>query len=117
MFLVAYNNLPFYITLDSGATVSYVKLEVANRLNLDIHPNNQLALLADQKTRMASLGEIDITVNVQNIQMRLRALVMRDLQAECFGGTTFHVDNNVKADIKEGVMSVHGKFIINQSNP
>ena len=93
MLSVQYRDHSFNITLDSGATVSYVKLDVALRMQLQIQPNNQLALLADQKTRMASVGEIDIVVCVDNIQLRLPALVMQDLQAECFGGTTFHVDN------------------------
>ena len=117
MLTVRYNKYDFNITLDSGATVSYMKLDVANRLNLQIHPNNQLALLADQKTRMASLGEIDIVVCFVNIQLRLRALVMKDLQSECFGGTTFHVDNQIEANIKDGVMLLHGKFTVQQSNP
>ena len=117
VFRVSYNSIPFNITLDSGATVSYMKLEVAIRLGVNIQPNNQLALLADQKTRMSSLGEIDIVIHINDILMRLRALVMRDLQAECFGGTTFHVDNKLTADIGRGVMSVHGKFVVSQSNP
>ena len=112
-----FNNSSLNVTLDSGATVSYIKLEIATRLKLTIHPNNQLALLADQKTRMASLGEIDIVVHVNCIQLRLRALVMQDLQADCFGGTTFHVDNQIEAKIKEGVIKLHGKFIVKQSNP
>ena len=94
-----------------------MKLEVAIRLGVNIQPNNQLALIADQKTRMSSLGEIDIVINIDNILMRLRALVMRDLESECFGGTTFHVDNKLTADIGRGVMSVHGKFVVTQSNP
>ena len=114
--LVQYNNLPFNITLDSGATVSYVKLDVATRLKLDIKPNSQLALLADQKTRMASLGEVNVVVCLENIQLRLSALVMRHLQAECFGGTTFHVDNSIETNIKQGTLSIHGKFIVKQSN-
>ena len=57
------------ITLDSGATVSYIRHDEAISLGVSILPNNQLALLADQKTRMASLGEVDFIVTVSNIQM------------------------------------------------
>ena len=78
MLSVQYRNHSFTTKLDSGAIVSYAKLEVALRLQLQIQPNNQLALLADQKTRMASVGEIDIVVCVDNIQLRLRALVMQE---------------------------------------
>ena len=83
------------ISLDSGATVSYLKHDVALNLGVQIFPNNQLALLADQRTRMASLGEVDFIVLIGDIQMRLRALVMKNLQADCFGGTTFHADNGI----------------------
>ena len=105
------------ITLDSGATVSYIRHDEAISLGVSILPNNQLALLADQKTRMASLGEVDFIVTVSNIQMRLRALVMRNLQAHCFGGTTFHVDNGIEAKIKEGTVTIHGKYTVYQANP
>ena len=50
------------ITLDSGATVSYLRHDMALNLGVQIFPNNQLALLADQRTRMASLGEVDFIV-------------------------------------------------------
>ena len=114
---VSYNNLSLLITLDSGATVSYIKLNKALSLGLTIAPNNQLALLADQQTRMASLGEVDFVVTMGNVLMRVRALVMKNLQAECFGGTTFHADNDIEARIKTGTISIHGRFIVDQSNP
>ena len=89
MFLVHFNQHPLRITLDSGATVSYIRMSEVSRLGINVMPNNQLALLADRQTRMASIGEIDVTVQVGKINLRLRALVMHNLQADCFGGTTF----------------------------
>ena len=97
--------------------MSYIKLDKAITLGLEISPNNQLALLADKRTRIASIGEVDFLVSLANIQMRVRALVMRHLQSECFGGTTFHVDNDIQTRIKTGTVSIHGKFIVLQSNP
>ena len=41
---------------------------------------------------------------------------MQHLQAECFGGTTFHVDNSIETNIKQGMLSIHGKIIVKQSN-
>ena len=105
------------ITLDSGATVSYIKLSKAVSLGLTILPNHQLALLADEKTRMASIGEVDFQVFLNSICMRVRALVMKNLQVECFGGTTFHVDNDIQTRIKNGTVSIHGQFTVKQSNP
>ena len=105
------------ITLDSGATLTFIKLSVAKRLGLKISPNGQLALLADEETRMASLGEIDTEVVHENIILRLRGLVMNKLQADCFGGTNFHKDNQIQTDIAEGTITLHGCHKTKQSNP
>ena len=83
-------------------------------LGLDISPNKQLALLADQKTRIASIGEVDFLVSVGGIKLRVRALVMENLQSECFGETTFHVDNDIETRIKAGTIRIHGKFVVSQ---
>ena len=116
--LVTYNSSNLQITLDTGATVSYIRLREATRLRLIIMPNDQLALLADEKTRMASLGEVDFIVYVEKtIVMRVRALVMKNLQAACFGGTTLHADNDITARIKTGEVLIHNKFLVKQSNP
>ena len=114
---VTLNSGILQITLDTGATVSYIRLDKVLSLSLTVHPNNQLALLADQKTRMASLGEVDYIVTLGNIQMRLRALVMKNLQAPCFGGTTFHADNNIQAIVKTGKIIIHGKYPVEQFHP
>ena len=71
MLRVSVNDRQLDITLDSGATVSYLRYTKATELGITILPNNQLALLADQKTRMASLGEVDFIVLIQGIQLRL----------------------------------------------
>jgi hypothetical protein len=87
-----------------------------SRLNIPILPNNQLALLADDKTKMASLGEIDITLNRGQISCRFRALVMKTLQADAFGGTTFHEDNDIQGRIKTRQIKIHNKFLLLQTN-
>ena len=117
MLRVFYSDKHLEITLDSGATVSYLRYNQAIYLGIEILPNDQLALLADQKTRMASLGEVDFVVSFNGIQLRLRALVMKNLQADCFGGTTFHADNGIEAKIRDGTIILHGKYTVQQSNP
>ena len=115
--LVSYNSSSLQITLDTGATVSYIRLSEATRLRLTFMPNDQLALLADEKTRMASLGEVDFLVYInKNIVLRVRALIMKNLQAACFGGTTLHADNDITARIKTGEVLIHNKFLVKQSN-
>ena len=68
---VFYYEKPLLVTLDSGATTSYIKLSAADFLGLDIAPNNQLAMLGDQQTRMASLGEVDFNVTIGKVLMRI----------------------------------------------
>lgn len=116
--LVQHSGTEFIVHLDSGATVSFVTLRLAQSLNINIKPNGQLALLADEKTRMQSLGEVNILVLTGGrIVLRLRALVVKQLQVACYAGTTFHVDNDVTANITNGTISIHGgKFNIVQHN-
>ena len=116
MLATTIGTFPLIITLDSGATVSFIKLYVVRVLGIPVLPNNQLATLADEKTRMAILGEIDQIVKVGKIFLRFRALVMKHLQADCFGGTTFHVDNNIEPDMVKGEIKIHGKYIVKQAN-
>ena len=104
------------ITLDSGATVSFVRLRDVIGWGIKIWPNGQLATLADEETRMASKGEIDVEVETNGIVLRLRALVMEKLQAAIFGGTNFHKDNRIRADISEGTITLHNQYTIRQSN-
>ena len=63
---------------------------------------------------MASLGEIDTELMVDNVIVRL---VMKELQAEVYGGTTFHTDNSITADINAGEVIIHGKYTVKQFNP
>lgn len=112
-----YHNRILTITLDSGATLSFIRLNEAILLGIHISPNGQLTTLADEETKLASKGEIDIEIVVQGIVLRLRALVVEKLQAVCYGGTNFHLDNKITADIDLGTILVHGQFTIRQSNP
>ena len=59
---VQYNHITFTIDLDSGATVGFIRQDIALYLDLNIKENGQFARLADKKTQMKSLGEIDIIV-------------------------------------------------------
>ena len=65
---------------------------------------------------MTSLGEIDITLTRGPISVRLKALVMDKLQADCFGGTTFHFENDVQPKIKTRTIKLHNKYTLPQTN-
>ena len=96
--------------------MSFIRLSVVSKLNIPIFPNDQLALLADDQTKMASLGEINVQLQRGNIQCKFRALVMKNLQADAFGGTTFHEDNDIQARIKTRQIKIHNKYVVLQTN-
>ena len=83
---VTYKGATFSVTLDSGATVSFISLALVRHLKLPIQPNGQLAQLAIPKIRATSLGEIDIVAieaTTGKVCLRLRALVMPSLSVPC----------------------------------
>ena len=109
----------FRIDLDSGATVSFIRLDLAKLLKIDIKPNGQLAILADKQSRMQSLGEVDTLViedSTGHIVLRLRALVVENLGVHCYGGQTLHLDNQIVGDVTLKTISFHGgRFKVKQT--
>ena len=53
---VAFGSLRFTVTLDGGATVSFVSAKLVYSLGIPISPNHQLAKLADSRFSVYSLG-------------------------------------------------------------
>ena len=73
------------------------------RLNLEIKPNSQLELLADQRFQVRSKGEVDFLVVEQTTGealLRIRSLLMDNLASDCYGGQMFHLDNALSSDAK-----------------
>ena len=103
---VSYRGKVFTITLDSGATVSFISNKLFRMLKVPLYPNGQLAQLALPHIRAASLGEIDIVAieaSTNRVCLRLRALVMPELSVPCYGGRTFERDNGIVDNVsREG---------------
>ena len=118
---VALGSIHFKIDLDTGATVSFISRQTVETLQIEVKPNGQLAILADKKSRMRSMGEIDIILtetSTQDVLLRLRALVVNELGVECYGGQTFMLDNGIVGDVSLGTISLHhGRFVIKQNQP
>ena len=102
--------IQFNITIDGGATVSFIKTEMALALGFKILPNGDLARLADKRHQVQSKGEIDVCVaEVEtSAPLRLRALVMDHLAVDCYGGTTFENDNYIVCNIVTSTVFMHG---------
>ena len=101
----------FTVTLDSGATVSFLSRALCEALDIPIKPNGQLATLADPRYQVKSMGEVDFVVTectTGKVLLRMRALVMDRLAVDCYGGTTFHLDNHLVPDITSSMIWAHG---------
>ena len=117
---VTYNGATFSITLDSGATVSFISNKLFRMLKIPLYPNGQLAQLALPHIRAASLGEIDIVAieaTTNRVCLRLRALVMPELSVPCYGGRNFERDNGIVDNVNTMTVTLHdGRFTIDMSD-
>ena len=105
----------FTITLDSGATVSFMSRRLCELMGVQIRPNGQLATLADPRYQVRSAGEVDFIVTettTGKALLRVRALVMEKLAVDCYGGTTFHLDNHLVPDITSSLITAHGGLFV-----
>ena len=69
--MVKFRKLSFPITFDNGATVSFMREDLARALGLNFKPNGQLASLADSRYRIKSLGEVSQLNPLQNSPLKI----------------------------------------------
>ena len=112
------NKLPVHIDLDSGATLNYAREKEVRALGFTILPNSQLSTLGDGRTRLPSVGEIDVLFFRNKWTVRYRALVTKELQAGFIGGTVFLVDNKMEQDLNRKLIHIHDKKVtVQETNP
>ena len=99
-----------HLDLDTGATVSYAKLEIVLKHGFKIKHNSQLSNLADGKTKMAAVGEIDETFHRNNWTVRFHAIVTKDLHCNFVAGNNFFMENQVVQNISNATINLHKKF-------
>ena len=63
------NQIPIHLDLDSGCWISTVKHKFAKQMKWKMHPNGQLASIADGKTTLKSIGEIHETFTRRSIDV------------------------------------------------
>ena len=111
-----HGNEPVNITLDSGATASFITISLCRKLNLKLKPNGQMAKLGDGCTMMASLGEIDVHFTRNKWSLRLQAIVVEKLNSEVYGGMNFLKENDIQTRPLTGEIKVLNKFTVYQTN-
>ena len=94
------------VTVDSGATGNYIRLDVVKRMNVNIRKNTQKSHQADGKSSLAVVGEVTITLTFKNHQLILEALVAPDLEDEVLGGSPFMKENDVWVRPKKQIVGI-----------
>ena len=112
------NTSPAHIDIDSGATLNYAREKEVLELGCQIFPNGQLSTLGDGRTRLPSIGEIDVSFFRNKWTIRFRALVTKELQSAFIGGTVFMVDNFMEQDLNRRLIHLHNrKVTVQETNP
>ncbi|MCG7876681.1 MAG: RNase H-like domain-containing protein [Candidatus Thiodiazotropha endolucinida] len=92
---VFYKHYPLQLILDSGAEISMIKTSVANYISAPINKTNQKALQADGVTPLSIAGETHIVLSRNNVDLKLEALVVNDLDIDILAGIPFMTTNDI----------------------
>ena len=109
-------DIPIHLDLDSGCWISTVKYDYALKMKWNIHPNGQLARIADGKTVLKARGEIHETFNRNSWTVQFSAIVMDQLHTEAIAGNNFFKDNNIRQDITARTITINNKYVIPETN-
>ena len=110
------NNKNIHMDLDSGATVSYAKLSTVVSHGFKIFPNSQLSNLADGKTKMSAVGEINETFYRNSWEVKFHAIVTENLHTDFVAGNNFIKNNEIVQDIAAKTITVHKKYNVPETN-
>ena len=89
------DNHQAYILLDTGATTSLIRLDMAEKLKLRSIPTKHKVVQIDGESNLKVLGEVHTTFYRQNIPLHFSALVINHMSTPIIGGTNFHVENDI----------------------
>ena len=109
-------DIPIHLDLDSGCWISKVKHDFALKMKWKIHPNGQLARIADGKTVLKSKGEIHEPFYRNSWTVKFSAIVMDQLHTEAIAGNNFFLDNNIRQDITARTITINNKYVIPETN-
>ena len=110
------NNRTVNLDLDTGATVSYAKLSIVKAHGFTIRPNSQLSNLADGKTKLISLGEIDEIFHRNSWSVRFHAIVTQHLHCDFVAGNNFIKENSIIQDLNAKSITIHKKYNVSETS-
>ena len=112
IFSVFYNDEVLHLTIDSGCTGNIIRLNVVERLNIMMKPTKIKAKLADDKTYLEVVGEIDINLTRGKTSFKFEAIVVTQLGPDILAGTPFMKTNDVMTDFVNELVIVQKKIQI-----
>ena len=92
---VFYRHHPLQLILDTGAEISMIKTSVAQSIGATINKSSQKALQADGVTPLSIAGETRLLVSRDNVDLKLEALVVSDLDIDILTGIPFMTTNDI----------------------
>ena len=105
-----------HVTLDSGATVSFITTAEASRLGMKIQKASQLANQADGETKMHVVGEVHEAFTRGAITFTFNALVVKKLNdATILAGMNFLFENEVSQEPYKHRITVKDKYYIEET--
>ena len=100
------------LTLDTGATSSYIRASLARELGLPVKPASQVARQADGSSTLDVVGETRCTLTHGEYTFRLDALVVKRLEDEVLAGNSFLAINDIALRPAKKQIVVQGRAVI-----
>ena len=100
------------LTLDTGATSSYIRSSLAHELGLPVKPASQMARQADGTSRLEVVGEVHCPLSRGPYIFQLDALVVRQLEDDILAGIPFLAVNDIAVRPAKRQIVVHGSDVI-----
>ena len=105
------NKVPIHVELDSGATISFIREDIARKYNFKIVPNSQISKLGDGCTKLAAIGEIKVPFFRKAYRLVFHAVVCKQLTSDVIGGTNFLKDNAIEQDLVHNLIHMDNRRI------
>ncbi|ORD93650.1 YI31B [Enterospora canceri] len=105
-----HNGQELRIVLDTGTRLSYINRDVKERMKLEGKPREGLIHMANGKEETIKEG-VDIRLSfteVPHTEYKVKALVMHNLFGELVLGLDFMCNNEVRMDLKNGIVVLDG---------
>ena len=97
---IFFKNTPLNITIDSGATTSFIMKKMCKLLKVEVVPCGKHIRLGDGCTTLAAFEEIEVVLSRDKSSIRFRVIVVEKPSSDLYGGMTFLLDNEISLRLR-----------------